>query len=80
MVSPHETMTEPSASLAILPVSMVIGCGADLGRDLVLHLAFLDCASSRPVTLIVGFNSANRRRRTKLKPKLKVHCGLACRL
>ena len=51
-----ETTTEPSASLAILPVSIEICCGPDLGRDLVLHNYFLELANPRPVTLIVGFN------------------------
>ena len=46
--------------------------GPDLGRDLVLHICFSGCAKSRPVTLIVGFQSSPRQL-SGLKPKIKVH-------
>src|SRR4029453_12692911 len=46
----------------------------DLGRDLLLHCTFPGCASSRPVTLTVGFNPAL----TGLKPKIQGYCGLDC--
>jgi hypothetical protein len=37
-----------------------------------LHCTFPGCASSRPVTLTVGFNPAL----TGLKPKIQGYCGL----
>src|SRR5439155_10534282 len=49
--------------------------GPDLGRDLLLHCTFPGCASSRPVTLTVGFNPAT----AGLKPKIQGgYCGLDC--
>jgi hypothetical protein len=39
--------------------------GPDLGRDLLLHCTFPGCASSRPVTLTVGFKPCRCERETK---------------
>jgi hypothetical protein len=47
--------------------------GPNLGCDLLLHIIFLDYASSRSVTLTVGFKPvAPLVRNAKLKPKFKV--------
>ena len=58
IVSPLETTTEPSASFAILPVSMDILWAPICAVTLCCILTFLDVQESRPVTLIVGVNSA----------------------
>src|SRR3954462_943434 len=69
MVSAQETTTEPSASLAILPVSIEICVDPIWAVTLCCMTAFLlDWANPRPVTLIVGFNPAA----AGLKPLIKV--------
>src|SRR5436305_14411105 len=79
MVSPHETTTEPSASFAILPVSIEIELAPICAVTLCCIFTFLDVRESRPVTLIVGVNSdpAVAGRPCNLKPNVPYRPGPA---
>src|ERR1700730_13214356 len=77
MVSPVETTTEPSASLAILPVSIETSVDPIWAVTLCcITAAFWNLANPRPVTLIVGFNPAA----AGLKPLIKVERRPECRV
>jgi hypothetical protein len=60
MVSPHVTMTAPSASLAILPVSIDISLPPILAVTFCCMVIFLD-SQFQAVTPTVGFKSVARR-------------------
>ena len=62
-------MTEPSASLAILPVSIETCVDPIWAVTLCCITTFWNVANPRPVTLIVGFNPATL---SGLKPLIKV--------
>src|SRR4029450_5349857 len=76
MVSPHVTTTAPSASLAILPVSIEMGVAPIWAVTFCCILLAWMCYS-RPVTLTVGFKPARgsltrgERHDPKLKPKIQ---------
>jgi hypothetical protein len=60
MVSPHVTITAPSASLAILPVSIDISLPPILAVTFCCMIIFLD-SQFQAVTPTVGFKSVVRR-------------------
>src|SRR5437016_7874604 len=74
MVSPHVTMTAPSASLAILPVSIDISLPPILAVTFCCMVIFLD-SRFQAVTPTVGFKPVVRQLLdAKLKPKIQGDC------
>src|SRR4029453_11874622 len=74
VVSPHVTMTAPSASLAILPVSINISLPPILAVTFCCMCIFLD-SRFQAVTPTVGFKPVVRQLPDpKLKPKIQGDC------